>query len=127
LEDLEKRQELRLSAAGSTKKRESKKERTPMTECKFKRTDNFGGCGGGHTTAQHFMNVYERVIKQECGLKAHHEIEQAVNDAAMHESTLLTLVGVVMAMTDCSKEEAVRRAAALILVTEAELANGGKS
>jgi hypothetical protein len=98
-----------------------------MTECKFKKTDGTPGCAGGHTTAQHFMNVYERVIKQECGLEAHDEIARAVDDASKYGVLLLTFVGVIMAMTNCPKDEAVRRAAVLIMTTEAELAKDGKS
>lgn len=48
-----------------------------MNDCKF--AEN---CGGGHTTAQHHLHVYERVIKNEAGLEAYYAIEEAVNFAA---------------------------------------------
>lgn len=48
-----------------------------QTECEFK-----AFCGKQHTTAQHYINVYERVIKEECGVKEYYCLLDAVNQAA---------------------------------------------
>jgi hypothetical protein len=39
-------------------------------------------CGGGHTTDQHHIHVYERIIKQECGVGAYFALKEAVDLAA---------------------------------------------
>lgn len=39
-------------------------------------------CGGGHTTAQHYIHVYERVIKETCGFDAFYELQRVVNGEA---------------------------------------------
>lgn len=46
-----------------------------MTDCKYAEH-----CGGGHTTARHKLTVYERVIKQECGLETYKELDEALRD-----------------------------------------------
>lgn len=51
-------------------------------ECKFKES-----CGGGHSTAQHWLHVYERRIGEQCGYEAYYELKEAVDrDAASEEA-----------------------------------------
>lgn len=54
-----------------------------MEECKFKES-----CGGGHTTAQHHMAEFERLIKDVCGVHAYYDIKIAVDrDAGRQKGT----------------------------------------
>jgi hypothetical protein len=46
-------------------------------DCEFK-----ARCGGGHTTAQHHLHVYERALREACGEKAYKAIADAVDKAA---------------------------------------------
>lgn len=93
-----------------------------MEDCKFKKTAaNPVGCEGGHTTAQHHMNVYERVIKQECGMEAHEAIRKAVDTAADVPVLVMTLLGIIMERTGCDRAAAVDRMAALCAMTKMHL------
>lgn len=58
-----------------------------MEECKFKKTATTSGCEGGHTTAQHHMNVFERLIKDVCGIHAYYDIKIAVDRDAEVQTT----------------------------------------
>lgn len=89
-----------------------------MADCKFKRTSTRVGCEGGHTTAQHHMNVYERVIKEACGLEAHHAIEKAVNDEARAHVVMLAFVGYIAVKDKCTRDEALLKAAQLCSLTD---------
>ena len=42
----------------------------PENSCKFANK-----CGGGHSTARHYLDVYERVIKQECGIDVYEALD----------------------------------------------------
>lgn len=95
-----------------------------MEDCKFKKTETKHGCEGGHTTAQHYMSVNERIIKQECGLQAHAAIEAAVNLAAKYDGLLLSFAGAIMAQTGCDRETALTRVAVLVTLTEEHLKKG---
>jgi hypothetical protein len=98
-----------------------------MAECKFKQVKDAkgnvtkDGCTGGHTTAQHHMNVYERVIKQECGIEAHNEIARAVDSDAKTPYMVAAFVGSVMAQTGCDRTTAIDRVAALCALTKMHL------
>jgi hypothetical protein len=49
-----------------------------MTDCKFA-----AHCGGGHTTAQHWLRYFENIIKENrFGIEAFYAIEEAVNREA---------------------------------------------
>lgn len=92
-----------------------------MQECKFKKTETKHGCEGGHTTAQHYTNVYERVIKQECGIAQYYCIKEAVDRDAKAYLVMLAFVGVIIAKTNCDYETAKRRIAELCAITETQL------
>jgi chromosome segregation ATPase len=46
-----------------------------MSDCKF--ADK---CGGGHTTVEHHLHVYERIIQEHCGIEAYNDIVDGYND-----------------------------------------------
>lgn len=92
-----------------------------MIDCKFKKTETTHGCAGGHTTAQHHMNVYERVIKQECNIEAYHEIKDAVDRDAKIGILMAAFVGVIMVQANCDFETAKRRVAELCAIAEMQL------
>lgn len=48
-----------------------------INDCKFADT-----CGGGHTTAQHYLHVHERVIEGSCGYAVYAELLRVVNEHA---------------------------------------------
>lgn len=93
-----------------------------MEDCEFK-----AHCGGGHTTAQHHIGVYERIIKQECGLAAYRSIEAAVELAARSAVMVASYVGTVMAMTNCDLPTAKLRVAELCAVTALHLKEGAEN
>lgn len=87
-----------------------------MEECKFK-----DKCEGDHTTAQHHMTVYERIIKQECSMDAYSCIKEAVDRDARVDILMLAFIGTIMAQTKCSSEVAKARAIELCAITAMKL------